>query len=207
MDFLETPIPAGAPAFDGLFNWVFGPDWDWRTFNVEPDMAKVDAALGPSVNGATTGDLTKFHDRGGKMLIYQGWADPFVPPMQTVAFYKGIVSKFGGEAKAQEFARMFMVPGMGHCGGGLAAPNRFESSAYGGRAAAFLDASHDMFTALAQWVEDGVAPAQIIATKFVGDDASKGIAMQRPLCPYPQRAWYKGDGDTNDAKNFACAAK
>ena len=62
-----------------------------------------------------------------------------------------------------------------------------------------------MFTALAHWVEDGVAPAQVIATKYVGNDASKGIEMQRPLCSYPQRAWYKGDGDTNDAKNFTCA--
>jgi feruloyl esterase len=62
-----------------------------------------------------------------------------------------------------------------------------------------------MFTALSHWVEDGVAPAQVIATKFVGGDASKGIEMQRPLCPYPQRAWYKGEGDTSAAANFACA--
>ena len=62
-----------------------------------------------------------------------------------------------------------------------------------------------MFTALSHWVEDGVAPAQVIATKFVGGDASKGIEMQRPLCPYPQRAWYKGAGDTNAAESFVCS--
>jgi feruloyl esterase len=116
------------------------------------------------------------------------------------------MSKFGGEEKTKEFARLFMVPGIGHCGigGGL---NAFDSSAFGGVQPPALDPEHDIFTALSHWVEDGVAPDQVIATKFVGGDASKGIEMQRPLCPYPQRAWYKGDGDTNAATNFVCAVK
>ena len=203
--FLEAPGNApGEPGFDGLFKWVFGPNWDWRTFDVEPDMEKVDAALGPALNGAVTGDVTKFRDRGGKLILFQGWADPIVPVGQTVDFYKGLTSKFGGEEKTKEFARLFMVPGMGHCGFGTG-PNRFDSSAFGGAQPPSLDPEHDMFTALSRWVEDGVAPDQVIATKFVGGDASKGIAMQRPLCPYPQRAWYKGDGDTNSAANFICA--
>ena len=203
--FLEAPGNApGEPGFDGLFKWVFGADWNWRDFNVESDMAKVDAALGPTLNGATAGDLAKFRDRGGKLIIFQGWADPIVPEFQTVDFYKKVVSEFGGETKAQEFARLFMVPGMGHCFAG-ACPNRFDSTAFGGLWPPSNDAAHDMFTALAHWVEDGVAPTQVIATKYVGNDASKGVEMQRPLCPYPQRAWYKGDGDTNDAANFTCA--
>ena len=79
--FLEAPANApGEPAFDGLFKWVFGPGWNWRDFDFERDMPKVDATLGPSVNGATNGDLGKFRTRGGKMIIYQGWADPIVPP-------------------------------------------------------------------------------------------------------------------------------
>jgi feruloyl esterase len=202
--FLEAPGNApGEPGFDGLFKWVFGADWNWRDFNLEPDMAKVDAALGPSLNGVTTGDLAKFHDRGGKLIVFQGWADPIVPEFQTVDYYKKELSAFGGEAKTQEFARLFMVPGMGHCFGG-AGPNRFDSTAFGGLQPPSGDAAHDMFTALAHWVEDGVAPAQVIATKYVGNDASKGIEMQRPLCPYPQRAWYKGDGDTKDAASFIC---
>ena len=97
-----------------------------------------------------------------------------------------------------------MVPGMGHCGFGTG-PNRFDSSAFGGAQPPSLDPGHDMFTALSHWVEDGVAPDQVIATKFVDGDASKGIAMQRPLCPYPLRAWHKGDGDANSAANFVCA--
>ena len=71
--------PRASPGFDGLFKWVFGPNWDWRTFDAETDMKKVDAALGPVLNGAVTGDVTKFHDRGGKLILFQGWADPIVP--------------------------------------------------------------------------------------------------------------------------------
>jgi feruloyl esterase len=203
--FLEAPGNApGEPGFDGLFKWVFGANWDWRGFNVEQDMVKVDAILGPALNGAVTGDVTRFRDRGGKLIFFQGLADPIVPIGQTVDFYKGLISKFGGEAKTAEFARLFMVPGMGHCGFG-AGPNRFDSAAFGGFQPPTLDPEHDIFTALSHWVEDGVAPAQVIATKFTGDDTSKGIAMQRPLCPYPRRAWYKGDGDANVAANFVCA--
>jgi feruloyl esterase len=203
--FIEAPGNApGEPGFDGLFKWVFGPNWDWRSFDVERDMVKVDATLGPALNGAVTGDVVKFRDRGGKLIFFQGWADPIVPVGQTVDFYKGLMSKFCGEKKTQEFARLFMVPGMGHCGFGTG-PNRFDSAAFGGAQPPAKDPEHDIFTALSHWVEDGVAPAQVIATKFVDGDASKGIEMQRPLCPYPQRAWYKGDGDTNAAANFTCA--
>ena len=183
---------------------MFGPKWDWRAFHVGPDMVKVDAALGAVLNGAVTGDISKFRDRGGKIILFQGWADPIVPVGQTIKFYNGLVSEFGGQAKTEAFARLFMVPGMGHCGFGTG-PNRFDSAAYGGLQPPASDPQHDIFAALSHWVEDGVAPAQVIATKFVDGDASKGIAMQRPLCPYPQRAWYKGEGDANSAANFVCA--
>jgi feruloyl esterase len=203
--FLEAPGNApGEPGFDGLFKWVFGPKWDWRSFDAQRDMVKVDSALGEALNGAVTGSVAKFHDRGGKLILFQGWADPIVPIGQTVKYYKDLMSKFGGEAKSQEFARLFMVPGMGHCGFGTG-PNHFDSSAFGGAQPPSLDPEHDMFSALSHWVEDGVAPTQVIATAFVGGDISKGVAMQRPLCPYPQRAWYKGEGDTNAAASFVCA--
>ena len=203
--FAEAPGNApGEPAFDGLFKWVFGADWNWRDFDVERDMPKVDAMLGPDLDDVTTGDMSRFQARGGKLIMFQGWADPIVPPLQTVDFYKRLAKQFGGEEKTQEFARLFMVPGFGHCFGG-AGPNRFDSSAFGGLGPPSTDADHDMFTALNRWVEDGVAPSQIIATKYVDNDPAKGVAMQRPLCPYPQAAWYKGEGDPNDAANFVCA--
>ena len=114
-------------------------------------------SLGPALNGAVTGDVAKFRDRGGKLIVFQGWADPIVPVGQTVNFYKDLMSKFGGEEKTKEFARLFMVPGMGHCGFGTG-PNRFDSSAFGGAQPPALDPEHDIFTALSHWVEDGVAP-------------------------------------------------
>ena len=203
--FLEAPGNApGEPGFDGLFKWVFGANWDWRGFDVERDMPKVDAALGADLNRAVTGDVTLFRDRGGKLILFQGWADPIVPIGQTVNYYKALVAKLGGEEMTGQFARLFMVPGMGHCGFGTG-PNRFDSSAFGGLQPPSLDPEHDIFTALSHWVEDGVAPAQVIATKFVDGDAAKGIEMQRPLCPYPQSAWHKGEGDTKAAASFVCA--
>ena len=204
--FLEAPLAnaPGEPSFDGLFKWVFGADWSWRNFDLDRDMPKVDAELGPILNGAATGDLSRFHARGGKLIIFQGWADPIVSPYQTIALYKGLAEKFGGDQEAQTFARLFMAPGASHCGlgGGL---NSFHSANFGAPTPPSTDADHDLFTALARWVEDGAAPSHVVATSYVGNDASKGIAMQRPLCPQPQKAWYNGGGDPNIAANFSCA--
>jgi len=193
--FIET-TPNSEPAYDGLFKWVFGANWDWRKFDFHRDMAKVDAVLGSALNGATVGDLSAFAARGGKLVIYQGWADSLVSPLQTIAFYKRAAARSGGEAKTQNFARLFMAPGVGHCGGGDG-PNGFFTAKTG-------DA--DMFTAVTRWVDQGTAPSQVLATKYVDDTPAKGIAMQRPLCPYPQKAWYKGSGDTVDPNSFVCAA-
>ncbi len=167
-------------------------------------MPKVDAELGPLVNGAMTGSFDKFRDRGGKLIVYQGWADPIVSPYQTVALYEDHAKKLGGVAETQKFARLFMAPGVVHCGlgGGL---NAFQSANAAAPPPPALDASHDLFTAITRWVEDGVAPERVVATSYVGNDPSKGIEMQRPLCPHPQKAWYKGGGDTNIADNFVCA--
>jgi feruloyl esterase len=103
-------------------------------------------------------------------------------------------------AKTQEFYRLFLAPGVGHCGGGPG-PNEFGQGGGNG------DAEHDLVTALERWVEQGVAPAHIIASKFHGDDPAKGVAMTRPLCPFPQVAKYVGSGNVADAKRFDCVAK
>jgi len=203
--FLETPANApGDPAFGGLFKWVFGANWNWRDFDFDRDMPKLDAELGPLLNGAMTGDMSAFKARGGKLVIYQGWADPLVVPFQTVTLYNGLVKQFGGLQETQNFARLFMVPGVAHCGGG-AGPNAFNSASVAGGIPPSTDPGHDIFSAMIHWVEDGVAPAQVVATKYVDGKPANGVAMQRPLCPYPQKAWRKGDGDTNDAASFTCA--
>jgi Tannase and feruloyl esterase len=108
-----------------------------------------------------------------------------------------VVSKMGATDSAS-FVRLFMVPGMQHCGGG-SGPNSF------GPGAAQGDRQHDMGRALERWVEDGVAPEQVIATKYKsGSNPPNGVARTRPLCPYPQIARWKGSGSTDDAANFVC---
>jgi feruloyl esterase len=202
----EPPNAPQEPAFDGLFKWALGTDYDWRTFDFTRDMAKTDAVLASALNGATVADMRAFAARGGKLVLFQGWADTLVTPKQTVAFYQKFAARAGGIAKAQNFARLFMVPGMGHCGGGDGATN-FLAIKIAGQALASDAPDHDAFTAMTRWVETGEPPAQIIATKYVDSSPAKGVAMQRPLCPYPQKAWYKGSGSTSDAGNFVCAAK
>lgn len=196
--------PGGEPAFDGLFKWVFGAGWDWRKFDFDRDMPKVQAELGPSVDGAVRGDVSRFRARGGKLVIFQGWADTLVAPDQTLAFYDGLGRKFGGTTKVQSFARLFMAPGVMHCGGG-AGPNAFDSANDPMPKPPTGTAEDDLFVAMTRWVEEGKAPVRIIATKYVDDSPAKGVAMQRPLCAYPQKAWYKGAGPTSDAKSFTCA--
>ena len=105
-----------------------------------------------------------------------------------------------GNPPIEDFYRLFLVPGMAHCGGG-AGPNSFGNGA--GGAAASRDADHDIFTALERWVEQGTAPQQVIGTGRATDDPSKPLT--RPLCPYPQVAHYRGTGDVNNAASFACA--
>jgi feruloyl esterase len=196
----------GEPAFDGLFKWVFGPGWDWRKFDFERDMPKVDAELGPALNGVTRGDISRFRARGGKLVMYQGWADTLVAPAQTLAFYDKLGKQFGGTSKEQEFVRLFMAPGVMHCGGGDGT-SAFNSANGGARKPPSDKPEEDLFAAMIHWVEDGVAPMEVVATKYVDDAPAKGVAMKRPLCAYPQKAWYKGSGDTNDASNFTCSVE
>jgi TonB family protein len=117
--------------------------------------------------------------------------------MGSVNYYNSVEEALG-PGTPRLFMRLFMVPGMQHCGGGPGA-NSFGQFAPAG------DADHDLNQALERWVEKGIALDKLIATKFVDDKPEKGVAMTRPLCPYPEEATYKGTDDTNDAANFECA--
>src|SRR6185437_16087872 len=107
--------------------WVFGPDWTWRSFDLDRDMPRVDAALAKDVNGATGGSLEAFRARGGKLIMYHGLADSLVAPGQSVAFYQRQSRELGGAARLRQTARLFLAPGMMHCGGGPG-PNAFNSA-------------------------------------------------------------------------------
>jgi feruloyl esterase len=201
--FLQSP-PGGEPAFGGLFKWVFGANLKWRRFDFDRDMPKVDAELGPDLNDATRGDMGRFRARGGKLIIYQGWADDLVAPMQTVDLYQRISRQAGGPSKASGFARLFLAPGVMHCGGG-SGPGAFNSANGGTGNPSSATPADDLFVAISHWVEDGVAPQKVIATGYIDGLPARGIALRRPLCAYPRKAWYKGAGDTHDAANFTCA--
>jgi hypothetical protein len=172
--------------------------WDYKTFNIDQATQLADNKTGHALN-ATDPNLGPFRDRGGKLLLYHGWGDAAIPAPNTINYYNSVVATMG-RANSDSFLRLFMVPGMQHCGGGPG-PNSF------GQGADYppFDPEHNIYTALEQWVEQGAAPSKITATKYVNDgDPAKGVKMTRPLCPYPQVAKYKGSGDTNDAANFVC---
>jgi hypothetical protein len=171
---------------DNMINWsnqYQKAHPDGVGFDFDKDVVRADQDIKDA--NWTDPKLTAFQKAKGKVIIYHGWADGLVPTMGTPNYYDQIAKANGGYAKTQGFARLFMVPGMGHCRGGVG-PDQF-----------------DMLTALENWVEKGEAPKQIIATRA----AKPGLpALSRPLCPYPAEAKYTGKGDTNDAANFMCAA-
>ncbi|HEX5483579.1 MAG TPA: tannase/feruloyl esterase family alpha/beta hydrolase [Terriglobia bacterium] len=182
------------------------PKWNFRSFNFDSDVKLTDSRLGPVLN-STNPDLEPFKARGGKLIQYHGWADAAIAPMSSIDYYERVLAvarrKTGGNAlkETQSFYRLFMAPGMEHCGGGPGA-NVFGNAF--GTPPKEDDAQHDVVKALERWVEQGVAPEKIIATKYVDDKPAKGVARTRPLCPYPEEAQWTGKGSTNDAANFVC---
>jgi hypothetical protein len=181
-------------------NMVYNdPNWDYRTFDVDRDTKAAFDRMGRILN-ATSPDLRRFQRRGGKLILYHGWCDAAIPAQNMIDYYRSVVEKMGVERTAT-FLRLYMAPGVQHCGGG-AGPNVFGQ---GGVPQA--DPRHDMAAALERWVEEGIPPEEIIATRYQkGADASSGVLRTRPLCPYPQVARWKGSGSTDEAANFTCAA-
>ena len=180
---LGNPLPplrssSDINVIDTVRIWAFqNPSYDWHTFDLDRDMPIIDQKVG--FVDATDPDLQKFKAHGGKLLLYAGWADTGITPINTVEYYASVVKTIG--KSATDFTRLFMVPGMGHCRGGDG-PDTF-----------------DTIGTLEKWREKGVAPATIAAT-------NKTSGLSRPLCAYPQYAKYKGTGDLKDAANWVCTA-
>jgi len=179
-------------------NMVFDdPDWDFRNFNVDHDLKTTVQKMAATLN-ATDPDLSRFERRGGKLILFHGWSDAAIPARNTIDYYESVVRKLRTKTSGG-FVRLFMVPGMQHCGGG-SGPNVFGQ----GRVAKGNPESN-IGAALEQWVERGIPPEQIIATKYEeGSDPESGVARTRPLCAFPNVARYKGTGSTDDAANFEC---
>ena len=195
-----TPRRSASYFFGSQFfsNMVYQKaDWDYRTFNFEEGSKLAEAKTAAALD-AIDPNLKAFKARGGKLIMYHGWNDPAIPALNTINYFASVEARMG-KRDLESFLRLFMAPGMAHCGGGPG-PNSFGAGGSGGS-----DADHNMYRALEQWVEQGIAPARIIATKYNDDrNPAQGVKMTRPLCAFPQVAKYKGGGDPNDAANFVC---
>lgn len=173
--FIDIPV-LGGMGFENA-------RWDWRSFDFDQDITLLDGKLAHVLN-AVNPDLRDFRAQDGKLILYHGWNDPGVMPQRTIDFYNEIVAfadratGVDGAAFTDEYVRLYMMPGVGHCSGGVG-PDQA-----------------DFFSALVDWVEKDTPPASIVASKADG-------SMSRPLCPHPQVAVYNR-GDTNTAASFRC---
>jgi Tannase and feruloyl esterase len=180
---LGNPIGAQRPTNQtpgGVFDLVRiaynDPGFDWHNFDLDRDMKFLDEKIG--YVDAVNPDLSKFKASGGKLLITHGWSDTGITPETSIWYYESVLKKMG--QNQGDWVRLFMAPGMGHCGGGPGV-NTFDS-----------------IGTLENWVEKSVAPDTMLGTGAQG--------LTRPLCPYPQYAEYKGSGDLKDGANWACKA-
>jgi feruloyl esterase len=176
--------PADFNLAEGIIRFlVFKPpqaDYDYQKFDFDRDVHLLDNWSKEA--DAKNPDLSKFHKRGGKLIVTYGWADSILQPMAGVHYYEAATAKNGTETP--QFFRLFMVPGMAHCGGGIG-PDR-----------------NDAVTAVVDWVEKKKAPESIVASRVVNSK----VVRTRPLCPYPQVARYSGQGSIDEAANFRCVA-
>ncbi len=182
----DSGIAASGPGIPGLFGAGAGSpvtpttaldmdvDTEVRAVEQDPQQTVTDTA------GWT--NLTTFSIGGGKLLFYHGVSDPWFSALDTVEYYERLGHSNGGADAVRDWSRLFLVPGMGHCGGGAQTLDRF-----------------DLLTPMVEWVEKGTAPNAVVATgrSFPG--------RSRPLCAYPQFARYKGTGNPEDAASFVCS--
>jgi hypothetical protein len=202
--FLWYGLPRGAPlnsisptggaplrpqAFGISLEWfryflTQNPQFDWTTITLDRYERFFDQSVEQfgAVIGTDNPDLTEFKNRGGKAIVWHGWADQLISAEGTVDYYKRVTQAMGGAPRTTDFIRLFMAPGVGHCAGG-AGP-----------------APTGQMEALLAWVEEGRAPEILTATRNAG-----GVIRTRPLCQYPLVARYRGTGSTDDAVNFSCS--
>jgi feruloyl esterase len=176
----KNPDNSAPTVFRALFQ---DGNWDYHTFNFDTDTARADKLGNGLMNAVDPAKLQKVFAHGGKILLYHGWNDPAITPLISIKLYNDAVAANGGVGKTYNEIRLFMVPGMNHCGGGEG-PNVF-----------------DKLDAISAWVEQGKAPDEIVASHSTNGNVDR----TRPLCPYPQVAKYKGTGSIDEAQNFVCS--
>jgi feruloyl esterase len=164
-----------------------GEQYSLADFDFDRDPARLEFMA--QIYNAAHPDLETFNESGSKLLLWPGWADATVPPMKTIDYYEAVEDHAGSRERAQDFFRLFMVPGMDHCGIG--------------EGPGITQHGFDPLTALARWVEAGEAPESMLTIK---KNSTGAVQWTRPVCPYPQRAVYDGTGDPDAASNFECVA-
>jgi feruloyl esterase len=219
-DQWSTFLSFGAPEdFDVRYErfWLYGdPGWNWTQYTdaVVDDSERIN----PGNATADAYDISAFKKRGGKVLMYHGLADGVVPTKSSGLYYNRTAAAMGTLAPLQDFFRLFYVPGMQHCWSTPAAVDAPWAFGGAGQATQMLlqagfgqgwsvpgflgDARYDALVALMNWVEKGTAVDSVVATTWKANGA---VSRQRPLCPWPKRAVYKGSGNRNDAASWSCA--
>jgi feruloyl esterase len=183
-----TP-PAGQPSNITLDWWRYfltqNPSFDWTTLDRGAYEQYFDQSVEQfsAVIATDNPDLSAFRARGGKVVMWHGWSDQLIYPRGSIDYYTRVQKAMGGAEKTAEFFRLFLAPGVAHCGGGTG------------------PAPSGQFESMVSWVEEGKAPATLQAIRR---DQSNVVVRSRILCPYPQVAQYKGAGSTDDAASFAC---
>ncbi|OTA99052.1 hypothetical protein M426DRAFT_325459 [Hypoxylon sp. CI-4A] len=182
-------------------------EWDYTKFSYS-DVELADS-INPGSAAADQFDMTAFKERGGKIIKYHGGADSLIPTGSSIHFYKQVLQTLVPQGvNVDDFYRFFLVPGMNHCSGSDVAPWYIGAASQSisdvtHSIPGFEDSDHDVILAMVAWVEDGKAPDQLVATKFVNDTASLGVERQRPLCPYPKQAKYVS-GDPDESASWEC---
>jgi hypothetical protein len=199
-----TPVPPFLPFSlgfllgAGFVQWAAlppsgggGPSWDWTAYDFYgDDPGLVIDNLAPTCD-ATDPNLSLFRANGGKMIMWGGWADPATGPYQWVQYYESVLSHMG-YAAVDSFFKLYMIPGLQHCGGGLGCFDNQEDL-------------EKLFFAVIDWVEKGKEPKSFTGSRI--DPVTGAVLRTRPLCPYPQTARYHGRGSIDDADNFSCVGR
>jgi feruloyl esterase len=176
----KNPDNSAPSTFKMLFQ---DANWDYHTFDFDKDTARADKLGNNTINAVNPEKLKALFAHGGKIILYHGWEDPAISPLEQIALYEGVVKADGGLSKTYNDIRLFMIPAMPHCAGGYG-PN-----------------AYDKMQVLSDWVEKGKAPDEIIASHSTAGKVDRTM----PLCPYPEIAKYKGTGSIMEAQNFVCA--
>ena len=203
----DSPHTSQGNAYaEGYFrNLVYSdPHWDLSMFDLDRDVKAAQQKTAQALD-AVNPDLHAFHARGGKLILYHGWNDPAISPLGTIDYLNSVEQTLG-QAETEQFVRLFLVPGMQHCGGG---PGPADFGQFGiSLNPALNNAANNITFALLDWVEKGAAPEQVIARG--NTDASgkgKGIPFAEPICAYPKAAVYSGSGDPKAAGSYRCESK